>query len=138
MKTAGVPVKWPSPCTEQKISLIFNFVGCLIVLTLYHIHAPGCGDLLTYPSGNVLGCGIEGENLVEIGVVESVGNLLLDVGEVGHHAVFVELAGAAVDGDQPIVAVDLLTLALVRELELVAGGYFEGFLDVVHDGVCRY
>ena len=51
-------------------------------------------------------------------------NQSLDFGEVAHHAVAVQLLGAAVDVDFPVVAVQVLALALIIEVELVAGRYF--------------
>ena len=52
-------------------------------------------------------------------MVEFVLHPLLDVGEVGDHAVVVEFFGATVDGDDAIVPVGAVALALVVEVQLV-------------------
>ena len=126
-------MKCPSPWMEQNISLIFiAFVRGLVVLALYDVHAVSLGNLLAYPSGNVLGRWVEGQNIVEIRVVESVGNQLFDVCEVNHHTVWVQLARLAMYGHKPIVPMQLLALAFIRESEMMAGRYFKSFLYVVH------
>ena len=79
----------------------------------------GIGDLFANPACHVFGGGVEMENFVDIAMVEFVLHPLLDVGEVGDHAVVVELFGATVDGDDAIVPVGAVALALVVEVQLV-------------------
>lgn len=65
-------------------------------------------------------------------VVEGVVDFLLDMLEVAHHAVGVELTGGAIDGDDPVVPVRVGALALIRKVEPVRTGDFHAFYDVVH------
>jgi hypothetical protein len=46
-------------------------------------------------------------------VVELAMNILFDMLEVTDHAILVELISLAIDGDNPIVTVQVLTLAFV-------------------------
>lgn len=112
-----------------------NGVGGEIAFAFLDVDTVAVGHLLANPACEVLGGGIEWHYLVDGLVVEAVHDAALDVGEVGDHAVGVEGFGAAVDGDDPVVAVEDGAFALVVELKIVAGGYFETFLDVVHSEI---
>mgnify|MGYP000174188523 CR=1 FL=1 len=90
-----------------------------IALALLERHLVGIGHLFANPARHVLGGGAEVEDLVHVAVVEFILHPLLDVGEVGDHAVVVELFGATVDGDDAIVPVGAVALALVVEVQLV-------------------
>ena len=45
---------------------------------------------------------------------------LLDVTEVYHHSVRIQLFGTAIDSDNPVVTVQILTLAAIRSFRLWA------------------
>ena len=117
---------------EQKISLILNLVGGLIVLTLYDIHTIGLWYLVANPASHILCRRVEGQYLVEVAVVETVADEPLDVGEINYHTILVQFTRLAVNGNNPVVPMQLLTLTFVGEMELMAGRDFECFLDVVH------
>lgn len=93
--------------------LFVSLVACHVALAFLHVHAVAVGNLLADPAGNVLGRGVEGEKLVEIAVVEIRGDVLLDVAEIGHHPVGVELARTAVDSHNPVVAVQAAAFAFI-------------------------
>ena len=76
--------------------------------------------LLRDPSRPVLGWGVEGQDVVEVLVVELLLYASLHDAEVDDHAVLVERLCLAHDGYLPVVAVQVLTLAFVAERELVA------------------
>ena len=59
----------------------------------------------------------------------------LDVGEVYHHSVAVQFARLAINGDDPVVAMQVLTLALVRELKAMTRRDFKSLFNVIHNGV---
>ena len=90
------------------------------------------GDLLADPAGDVFSRGVEGEEFVEISVVEIGRDAFLDVAEIGHHAVGVELTRTAVHSHNPVVAVETAAFAFVGKFETVAAGEFEAFGYVVH------
>ena len=70
-------------------------------------------DEVDNPSRNVFGSRIERENVVEILMVESLGDAVFNVSEVAHHAVGIQLRGFAVHGDNPVVSVHIAALAVV-------------------------
>ena len=71
--------------------------------------------------GQVLSRRVEIEHLVDVGMVNLAVDHLFDQGEVAHHAVAVELLSTAIHVDLPVVAVQVLALALVIEIKLMAG-----------------
>ena len=85
-------------------------VGCVgggVSFRLLYAHLVAFRNLVANPFGNVLRRGVERQQLVEVAVVEIAVDFLLDVGDVAHHTVVVERAGAAVYRHNPIVAVHL-------------------------------
>lgn len=113
-------------------SIVYGGIACCVTLAFLHIHTVAVGYLLAYPSGYILGGRIEGEELVEITVVKVTGDTLFDVGEIHHHTVAVELLGAAMHGDNPVVSMHPAALALVGELKPVASRQFKSFGYIVH------
>ena len=99
---------------------------------LLDVDAVAVGDLLLAPVGDILGRGIAAYHVVDDLVVESVDDLALNLGEVHHHAVMVQLLGLAIDSDLPIVAVQLGALARIIQFQAVGPGDFNMFLYVVH------
>ena len=65
-------------------------------------------------------------------MVERLPYTPLYLGEVNHHAVLVQLLGAAAYRDTPVVAVWSAALAVVRQLEVVAGRNLYCLLYIVH------
>ena len=63
---------------------------------------------------------------------------LLDEFEIDDHAVLIQLASLAIDGDGPIVAVQLATLTGIRQLKMVAGRYDQTFAYVIHPVNLRF
>ena len=99
---------------------------------LLDVDAVAVGDLLLAPVGDILGRGIAAYHVVDDLVVESVDDLALDLGEVHHHTVMVQLLGLAIDSDLPVVTMQLGALAGVVQLQLVGTRDFNMFLYVVH------
>ena len=64
-------------------------------------------------------------------MVKEIEHRALYIGEIYHHTVRVQLLGAAVDGNNPVVAMNRCTLALVVEFKTVCGRFFEAFGNVV-------
>ena len=112
-------------------------VGSLVVTRFPHVGTITIRHGIDDPTGQVLGRGIEVQHLVDVGMVDLAMNQALDLGEVAHHAVAVELLATAIHVDLPVVAMEVLALALVVEVKLVAGGDLKGFSDVVH-GISRF
>ena len=94
------------------------------------------GHLLRDPSRHVLGCGVEGQDVVEVLVVELLLYATFHNAEVDNHAVFVERLCLAHDGYLPVVAVQLLTLAFVVERDLVTLRYLKSFFYIIHVFFC--
>ena len=110
----------------------FNFVRRCVALALLHIDAIAFGNLVANPSGDVLGGGVAGQHLVEVGMVKLRLDVLLDKLEVNNHAVLVEFASLAIDGDCPVVSVHPGALAWIGQLQMVAGGDYQPFAYVIH------
>lgn len=87
------------------------------------------------PAGKVFGGRIEVDGIIDICMVESVTDEILDGGEVCHHSVPVELTGAAEDSDNGIVAMQACAFALIIKGKAVCKGYFQAFRYIIHSFV---
>ena len=93
----------------------------------------GCINLTgVIPAGDVLCRGVAGKHFVQVPVVQLMLHLFFDVGEVGHHAVSVQFAGAAMNSDDPVVAVQVFAFAGIGESQAVGGGDLHAFDDCIH------
>ena len=99
-------------------------VGGLVVARLPHISAVAVRNSVDNPFGQVFGRRIEVKDLVDVGMVNLAVYQALDLGEVAHHAIAVKFLGSAKHIDLPIVAMQVLALALIVEIKLVTCGYF--------------
>ena len=109
------------------IKVLWGFildVGSLVVARLPHISAVAVRDGIHNPFGQVLSRRVEVKHLVDVGMVNLAVNQSLDLGEVAHHAIAVELLAAAIHVDLPVVTMKVLAFALIVEVKLMAGGYF--------------
>ena len=88
-------------------------------------------NLLCTPSGDILSSRIERQHIVQILVVEAALDAF-HLSEIYHHPVLIQFFRAAIDGDYPVVAVQLCALALVIYRQPMAGGDLHGLLYVVH------
>ena len=120
-KKAGVPVKYPSPCSDRKVSLTLILIRCEVPFALLHIDAIAFGQLVAYPLGDVLGRRVAGKHFIQVGMVELRLDAFLDELEVNHHPVLVEFACLAIDRNGPVVAMKLAAFAGIRQLQSVAG-----------------
>lgn len=93
------------------------------------------GHVVANPAGHVLGGGVEGETVVDASVVEMGLDEVLDVMEVNDHALGIEFLGAAEDGDDAVVAVELCAGTLVGEREAMGVTDLDGFRDYVQGKV---
>lgn len=57
---------------------------------------------------------------------------LLDVTEVYYHSVRIQLFGTAIDSDNPVVTVQILTLTAIRKFQAMGSRHFHTFDDCVH------
>ena len=112
---------------------VIRNIGGFVVARLPHIGTVAVGHRIDNPAGQILRRRVEIEHIVQITMVYLPVNQPFDFGKVADHAVAVQLFGAAIDIDLPVVTVEVLALALIIEVELVAGGYFKGFADVIHN-----
>ena len=99
-------------------------VGSLVVARFPHIGTVAVRDSVHNPFGQVLSGGIEVQHIVEVGMVNLPMNQPFDFREVAHHPVAVELLATAIHINLPVVAMQVLALALIVEVKLMAGGYF--------------
>ena len=113
--------------TKLSIKILWRVildVRSLVVARLPYIGAVAVRDGVDNPLGQVLGRRVEIQDLIDVGVVDFTMNQTFDFGEVAHHAIAVELLATAIHIDLPVVAMQVLALALVVEIELMACGYF--------------
>ena len=96
----------------------------LVVARLPHIGAVAVRDCVDNPFGQIFGRRIEVQHLVKVRMVYPSVNQSFDFGEVAHHTVVVQFLGAAIHVNLPVVAMQVLTFALVVEIKLMAGRYF--------------
>ena len=79
-------------------------VGSLVVARLPHISTVAVRDGVDNPLGQVLGRRVEIQHLVDVSMINLAVNQALNLGEIAHHAVAVELFGTAIHIDLPVVA----------------------------------
>ena len=82
--------------------------------------------------GDVLSGWVERQYLVQDLMIQFGFDRLLDVTEVDDHALCIQLFGTAIDGDDPIVSMQLLTFTAVGEAKPVCGRDLHSFNDGVH------
>ena len=111
--TAKVPEPVEGPDLIEVLWRIILDVGSLVVARLPNISAVAIWNGVNNPFGQVLSSRIEVQHLVEVRVVYLTVDQTLDFREVAHHAVVVQLFGAAIHVDLPVVAMEVLAFALV-------------------------
>ena len=84
------------------------------------------------PTGDVLGCRVERQYLVQYLMIQFGFDRLLDVAEINDHSLCVQLLGTALDGNYPIVSMQMLTFTAVGEAKPVGGRDLHSFNDGVH------
>ena len=113
--------------TKLSIKILWRVildVGGFVVARLPYIGAVAVRDGIHNPLGQVLGRRVEIQDLIDVGVVNLAVNQTFDFGEVAHHPVAVELLATAIHVNLPVVAMQVLALALIVEVKLMACGYF--------------
>ena len=65
-------------------------------------------------------------------MIEGVFHHTLDMRKVSHHPVLIEFLGLAIYGDNPVMSVQMLALALITQIQVMRSGDGECFLYVVH------
>ena len=65
-------------------------------------------------------------------MVKGVLHYFLNVREVRDHAILVQLFGLAINHNNPIVAVQIFTFALIRQHQIMRRGDFYSFFYVIH------
>ena len=69
----------------------------------------------------MLGGWVERQHLVQDLMIQLGFDRLLDVAEVNDHSLGIQLLGTAIDGDDPIVSMQMLTFTAVGETKPVCG-----------------
>ena len=67
-------------------------------------------------------------------MIESSHNLFLDMGKIEDHPIPIQILSPAMNRDDPIMAVNILTLAFVVQTKPMASGNFKGLFQIVHQG----
>ena len=88
-----------------------------IVLRFLNTRFVAFGYLLCNPSGNILGCRVERQNIVEVTMIEHSVDFLFDMIEVAYHSVGVKLASFAENGHNPVVAMCVVALTRIGQVE---------------------
>lgn len=103
---------------------VVDNIGCLVVTRLPHIGTVAMWYGFHNPAGQILSCGVEVQNLIEILMVYPAVYQTFDFCKIAYHAIAVQLFGPAIDIDFPIVAMQILTFASIIEIQLVTGRNF--------------
>lgn len=70
---------------------------------------------VTNPTSDIFRCRIERQYLIQVAMIQLALHQFLDMGKISHHPVGIQLTGPATNGDNPIVAMQILTFARIRE-----------------------
>ena len=116
----------------ENVASFVVLVAGPVALALLHSGLVTGRNLLHAPAGDVLRRGVAADDIIYHLMVKLVGDAALDFGEIDHHAVAIQLAGLAIDGDLPIVAVQLRALARVIQFETMRPGDFYMLGYVIH------
>ena len=82
-------------------------------------------QLVGNPFGHIFGGRIDiAHNIVHVFVIELAVNRFFDMTEVNYHAVLIKLGGACMNVHNPVVTVQVLTLAWVGQFQLMRGTDF--------------
>ena len=73
------------------------------------------GYLLTNPSGNIFGRRITRKHIVQVLMVKLPFYHFLYMRKINYHTIFIQLLCLAIYGDNPIVTMQVFTLALIRK-----------------------
>jgi len=98
-----------------------NFIGRHIALALLYLGTITGRNLLHTPTGDVLGRRVKGQHIVQILMVQPTLDVAFNLGEVDHHTILIQLFSTTVEGDDPVVTVQLRALALVVQHKMMAG-----------------
>ena len=88
-----------------------------------HDHFVAFRDAFANPMGDVLRRRVEGQQFVEIPMVEIAVDVFFYFGEVAHHPIGIQFFRAAIYGDEPIVSVPVGAGAFVVERQSVATSF---------------
>ena len=102
----------------------FGFLDGDLIAVLY---------MVADPARDILGRRIDVQHLVDILMIEGVLYDFLDVGEIGHHAILIQLLRLAIDDNDPVMAVQVLALAFVRQHQVMCRRNLYSFFYVIHE-----
>ena len=108
------------------------YISSDVALRFLENHLVSLWNLLANPSRHVLCCGVEVKEFVEISMVKSLRDKFFQMRKVDYHTVSVQCFGATVDGDDAVMPVQTLALALIIEVQLMGIRYFDAFRYEVH------
>lgn len=103
---------------SENTSLVLLVDG-LVVFGLPDLHLIAIGYIVTDPTRDILGGRVKGKDLIEVPMVQSPFDFLLDASEIRHHPVRIELLGPTMHDDYPIMPVKGLALAFVTKVKAV-------------------
>ena len=88
--------------------------------------------LLTNPSSDVFGCRIKGQYFIQVLMIQPVFYQLLDMAEIRHHTVFVQLLRPAINRYNPVMTMQIGALTRIRKAQVMCRRYFQSFNYGVH------
>ena len=88
--------------------------------------------LLTNPTSDVFGCRIKGQYFIQVFMIQPVFYQLLDMAEIRHHTVFVQLLRPALTRYNPVMAMQIGALTRIRKAQVMCRRYFQSFNYGVH------
>lgn len=88
--------------------------------------------LLTNPTGDIFGCRIKRQYFIQVLMIQPVFYQLLDMAEIRHHTVFVQLLRPAINRYNPIMTMQIGALTRIRKAQVMCRRYFQSFNYGVH------
>lgn len=88
--------------------------------------------LLTNPTSDVFGCRIKRQYFIQVLMIQPVFYQLLDMAEIRHHTVFVQLLRPAINRYNPVMTMQIGALTRIRKAQVMCRRYFQSFNYGVH------
>lgn len=88
--------------------------------------------LLTNPTGDVFGSRIKGQYFIQVLMIQPVFYQLLDMAEIRHHTVFVQLLRPAINRYNPVMTMQIGALTRIRKAQVMCRRYFQSFNYGIH------
>jgi hypothetical protein len=103
----------------QNVKRLVLFIDCHIAFALLDGDFVAILHMVANPFGDILRRRVDIQYIVDILMVECVFDHAFDMCEIGHHAVLAQFFRLAINDNNPVMAVQRLALALVRQIQVM-------------------